>query len=101
MISNTTLTTSYTSIYTSSSNSIVSLIYLCNTTATAVSVDVCAVPSGGSAGVSTQIYSSLEIPGYDTFVIDTEKFVLANGDAVHAQANVAASVIATVSSMSI
>ncbi len=96
-ISNTVLSTTSSAIYTSTGNSVVSVMYFCNTSATAKNIDVFLIPSGGTAGTTTQIYKSVQIAGNDTFVVDMEKLVLANGDTIEATASLNSSVTATVS----
>ena len=96
-ISNTVLTTTGNVIYTSSGNSVVSVMYFCNTDSTARDIDVYLVPDGGSAGAATQIYKNVQIAGNDTFVVDMEKLVLADGDTVEATASLDSVVTATVS----
>jgi hypothetical protein len=96
-ISNTVLSTTSSAIYTSTGNSVVSVMYFCNTSATAKNIDVYLIPSGGTAGATTQIYKSVQIAGNDTFVVDMEKLVLANGDTIEATASLNSSVTATVS----
>lgn len=96
-IQNTTLTTSAASIYTSSGNNVTSTIHLCNFTNAAVTANLFAVPSGGSAGNATIIYSNVSITAYNTLIINQEKFLLTTGDAVFANCSAANSITATVS----
>jgi hypothetical protein len=72
-------------------------MYFCNTDSTARDIDVYLVPDGGSAGAATQIYKNIQIAGNDTFVVDMEKLVLADGDTVEAIASSNAVITATVS----
>jgi len=96
-ISNTVLTTSGNVIYTSTGNSVVSVMYFCNVDATARNLDVYAVPSAGTRNSGTQIYKTVQIAGGDTFVVDMEKLVLGNGDTIQAVASVDNTITATVS----
>ena len=96
-ISNTVLSTTGNVIYTSTGNSVVSVMYFCNTSATAKDIDVYLIPNGGTAGATTQIYKSVQIAGNDTFVVDMEKLVLANGDTIEAVASLDNAVTTTVS----
>lgn len=93
-IRNTTLTGSSGSVLTSSGGetAIVST-YFCNPTAANVEVTVYAVASGDSAGVTNKIYSNLTVTANDTYVLDTEKIILSDGDAIHAEGD---GVVATV-----
>ena len=100
-IQNTTLTTTASSIYTSSGNTVITTIHLCNSTGTAVQANVYAVPSGGVANGTTVIYGNVTISAYNTLIIYQEKFVLGNGDIIAANASAGTSVTATVSSIGI
>jgi hypothetical protein len=92
---NTTLTGTIGNIYQSSQNSVVSVAYFCNQDGTASTLNVYAVPAGDSADATTQIYKNVEIAGNDTFVVDMEKIVLANGETL--QASASGNIVATVS----
>lgn len=96
-ITNSLLGTSTANIYVSSGNTVVSVAYFCNTDASARTFNLYAVPSGGSASATTQIYRNVQIAAGDTFVIDMEKLVLANGDMLIANCSQASVVSATVS----
>ena len=74
-----------TVIYTSTGDSIVSVIYLCNIGA-AQTFNLHLIPSGGSALETNLIYSAVPVTASDTYVIDTEKLMLANGDKIAAKA---------------
>jgi len=97
-ISNTTLTTSIANVYVSSGNSVISVMYFCNTDITAKNINVYAVPASASTVDSTvQIYKDVQIAGGDTFVVDMEKLVLGNGDTIQASASANSAVTATAS----
>lgn len=96
MITNTVLTTTAGSIYTSSGNNAVVVIHLCNNTGANVTANIYCVPNGGTADANTQIYSQYTILSHDTMVIDREKFFLSNGDSIQALASANSSVTATV-----
>jgi hypothetical protein len=100
-IANTQLTTSTAAIYTSSGNSVVSVMYFCNTDSTARSFSLYAVPSAGTAGTTNQIYKNVLLQPSDTYVVDMEKLVLANGDTIQAVASANSAIAATVSYVSI
>jgi hypothetical protein len=55
------------------------------------------VPNGGTVANSTQIYKNVQIASGDTFVVDMEKLVLANGDTIQATASTDNVITATVS----
>lgn len=100
-IINTALTTTPASVYTSSGNNAVTTLHLCNYTASPVTANIYAVPSGGSASNATVIYSNVSITAYNTLIVYQEKFILGNGDALYANCSAANSVTATVSSIGI
>jgi hypothetical protein len=73
-------------------------MYFCNTDATAKTFDLYAVPSGTTTiDSNVQIYKSVQIQSNDTFVVDMEKIVLANGDTLRAAASANSAITATVS----
>ena len=100
-ISQATVGTSATTIYTSSGNSATTCVFLMNNNAAARTVQIYVVPSGGSAGVTTQIIKDLVIDGADTYVFNTEKIFLATGDFIQVTASAVTSIYATVSYMTI
>jgi hypothetical protein len=96
-IQNTTLTTAAASIYTSTGNNVTSTIHLCNFTNAAVTANLFAVPSGGTAGNATIIYSNVSITAYNTLIVNQEKFLLNNGDAIFANCSANNAIATTVS----
>lgn len=96
-LSQLTLTTSASAVFTSTGNSAVTTMYLCNYSGADVTVTVYLVASGGSASNSNIIYKNVTIAASDTYIIDTERLVLANGDTVQALASSNTSVTMTVS----
>lgn len=91
----TTLTLATANVYVSSGNTVVSTMYFCNYNAAAANLNVW-VQSAGSAFSATAnlVYREIQIAAADTFVIDREKLVLANGDRIIA--NAGGSIAATV-----
>ena len=80
-ISNTVLNTNDGNIYVSSGSSAITAIYLCNSAGSGtVTINLYAIPSGGSLSEATQIYKDLSLTVGDTYVIDTEKLILEDGD---------------------
>ncbi len=75
----------------------VSVIYLYNSHSAPVTVDLYAVPAGSTLGNEHKIYGALTITANDTFIVDTEKMIMADGDALYASATEADVVRATVS----
>jgi len=100
-INNTALTTSAQSVYTSSGNTVITTVHLCNYTNSQIYANVFVVPSGSSAGALTTIYGNVAIGAYNTLIIYQEKLVLSNGDAIYANISSVSGVSATVSSIGI
>jgi len=96
-IVNTSLTTSAANIYASSGNSVVVTVYLCNTDTVARTVNMYLVPAAGTAGAANQIIKNLNLAASDTYIMNTERLVLANGEMLQANANANAVITATVS----
>ncbi len=91
---------SATAIFTATSQVAITTIIFCNTTgATPATLDVYAVPYGSNAVPTTQIMKSVSIPPTETFVLDTERLILENGDKIFAQASVSSTISATISSL--
>ena len=91
------LTASAAAIYTSSGNSAVTTIYFCNYSGSDRTVTVHLVASGDSADNTNIIYQALPVVAGDTYVLDTEKVILANGDTIQALASATSSIAASVS----
>lgn len=99
-ISNTVLTTIPANIYVSSGNTVVSVMYFCNTDGSARNLNLYAIPAasaGFAANANVQIYKDVQIASGDTFVVDMEKLVLQNGDQLRASTSSNISIMATVS----
>ena len=100
-ISSASLTTNPTAIFTASGTNIISTMYFCNSNPnTAYSFSMWLVPSGGSVSNTNMVYNNVTVVAKDTYVIDREKIVLSNGDAIYAYANINGNISATVSSLS-
>ena len=100
-ITNTTIGNTATAVYTSSGNSAVSVVYVCNTSASTVTFDVHLVPFGGSASATNQIYKSVSLDADDTYILDTEKIFLSNQDSIVMVASDASALRCTVSSVEV
>ena len=96
-----TLTTSYVTQYTSSGDSAITTIHICNTSGSSIAFDLCIVPSGGSASDSTIAYKTVTVAATDTYIIDTEKLVLGNGDFIAAKDDTGSVTVMTISYVSI
>jgi len=84
------VTSAATAVYTSSGNTAVTFLSICNYSAGNVTANVFVVPNGGSAGNLTAVLTEIEIASKDTYQLyaGNEKLVLGNGDSVQANANV-------------
>lgn len=93
---------STTPLFVATGDQAITTIIFCNTDeGSEATIDVYAVADGDVVGASTTILRKLLLPPTETFVMDAEKLILANGDAIWAQASVNLIVTATVSSVSI
>lgn len=78
----------------------VTCVVFCNTSASAVTLDLYAVPAAvATKSTATQIIKELSIPAKETFTFDTEKFVLSSADRLWAVTSASDALTATVSSM--
>jgi hypothetical protein len=86
-------------VYTSTGNTVVSLMYFCNFSGSTKIANLYLVPSTqSSAGAQNynQVYANYAITSSDTLVANQEKFVLGNGDAIYANANAATAMTMTI-----
>lgn len=98
------VTTSGTTVYTSSGNTAITFLSLCNYSAGNVAANVYVVPNGSSAGSDNIVLVGLELTASGNATGDTyqfyagsEKLLLGNGDAVVIQST-ANNAITTVTS---
>lgn len=96
-ISNTQLSTTNTTVYTSTGETLVACLFLCNTHTSDVNVSVHVVPSGQSVSDTRMILKQYTIPAGDTLTFEWEKLILDNGDFISGVADVANKVSVTVS----
>jgi hypothetical protein len=95
--------TSYTTVYgpvPGATSVICKEIIVCNTTGSAVVLDISFVPSGGTAGVSNNVVSQEQIGAYST-VIFTFSSVLPTGAFISARAGTAAALTLTASGVTV
>lgn len=103
-ITNANLTTSAQAIYTSSGQTVVTLLYFCNISGATKTVNLYIVPSSqSSVGAQTynQVYANYAVTSTDTLVVNNEKIIMNNGDALYANANAATGITATVGYISL
>jgi len=89
-----------TEIFSATGQQAITTMIFCNTDpSTDATVDVFVVPDGSNPGQATQTMKALSLPATETFVLDTERLILEDGDTIHAQSSVDAIVTVTVSSL--
>jgi len=91
-------------VFTATADTAVTTIHLCNISSAAdASVNIYLLPSDGSTTVPTEnnkLYNQLTIQATDTYVIDTEKLILANGDKIFIELpDSSGQIIATISTI--
>lgn len=103
-----TLTPQQVAVGTATENKAITCIQICNITnlpgfegAMTVNVNVYAVPNGMTADYSTLIYSGVPITAGDTFIVDTERMILGDGDSIWADCDSGSSAILTASTVGI
>lgn len=100
-LANITLGTTPTTIYTSSGQSAITLVYFCNRSLSPITFTVHAVSNGDAATLSNIIYYEVQLAPTDTYVLDTERLILDSGDSIVAIASHIDSVSVTVSSVGV
>ena len=83
-----------TAIYTSTGTSVATLMYFCNLSGNTEEINIWVANNGAPVGANNWVYSNVAITSQDTLVIDSEKLILDNGDAIYANCTTA-NVIAT------
>lgn len=86
-LNNTLIDTTVKSIYTSVGNNAIVTAYFCNFGLNPVTFSVHAVPAGNTPEIVNLIYSNVNITSGDTYVWDSEKLILGDGDALWALAS--------------
>jgi hypothetical protein len=97
-ISNYVLGATPANIYTSSGDTVVSVMYFVNNDSTTRRISLWALPNGATvANVNYQVYNGIQIASGDTYIVDMEKLVLASGDHLAANCDTGSVVTATIS----
>ena len=90
-------------VFTATENTAVTTIHLCNITNVAATVNIYLLPDDGSTATITEnnkLYNQLNIPATDTYIIDTEKMILSQGDRIFIQVpDSTGQIVATVSTI--
>ena len=100
-ITQATVGTSATTVYTSTNTTAITCMFFMNDNAAARTLDVHVVKNSASAAATNKIVKTITIDPADTYVINLEKLVLDNGDTIQCVASGASSIHATVSSVAI
>ena len=90
-------------IFEATADTAVTSIHMCNITSSNATINIYLLPEDGSTTAPTEenkIYNTLTISATDSYIIDTEKMILGNGDKIYVQ-NVDSSgqVIVTISTI--
>ena len=90
---------SNTTVYTSTNESAITNLTLCNYSASNVTISLHVVPSGGTVGNGNIMLKDLQITAGDTYVLyaGAEKLLLDNGDFINVIASANTSVTAVTS----
>lgn len=105
-ITSTFLSNVNSSIFTSDGSNAITAIYFCNTGTQIAHLTVHLVPKTFNPGNDNIIYYQIPISTYDTYIMDTEKIILEDGDRIFANLEVNyhssnTSIVATVSTIGI
>lgn len=90
-----------TTVYTSTNTTAITAMFFMNDNAAARTLTIHVVKNGDSASTANTIVKNINIDPADTYVINTEKLVLDNGDTIQCTASAASSIQATLSSVTI
>ena len=87
-LQSTAITTTLADIYVSTGNTCVTTVYIANySTSSNVTFNLYAVANAGSASNTNKIYSNVTVFAGDTYIIDSERLLLDNGDMIKANCN--------------
>ena len=90
-------------VFAATADTAVTSIHLCNLTAEDAVIDIYLLPNDGSTTVPTEnnkLYNQLTVQATDTYIIDTEKLILANGDKIFIELpDSSGQIIATISTI--
>ena len=75
----------------------VTTMIFCNVSGTSATLNLHLVETGASPSLVNTIMQSLTLPPGETFTFDSERFILADSDAVHAVASANSRLVATIS----
>lgn len=84
MIQNKVINVANTTVYQAQKQSALTTVIFCNTGTETDTITVYAVKNGGTPTASNTIINNLQMLENDTFVFDTEKLILDEGDSLAA-----------------
>jgi hypothetical protein len=73
-------------VFAATADTAITTIHLCNISSADAVVDIYLLPNDGSTTTPTEnnkLYNTLTIQATDTYIIDTEKLILGNGDKLY------------------
>jgi|TARA_B100001287_G_C22492355_1_gene439547 hypothetical protein len=90
-------------VFTATADTAVTTIHLCNITNADAVVNIYLLPADGSTTTPTEnnkLYNTLSIKATDSYIIDTEKMILGNGDKLYVQIpDSSGQIVATISTI--
>lgn len=92
-----------TQVYQSSGQNAITTMIICNTSTvvnTLVDIYVVSAISGFAVGPQTQIINQVAVPATESFVMDTEKFILEDQDSISVRSSAAGAITVTISTVS-
>lgn len=98
-ITNSVITTGdAANVFVSSGNTAITAMYLTNVDSTARTFDIYACASGNViTPIQSRIYSGVQLQTGDTYVIDSEKLIMGNGDMIKANTDGSSAIAMTIS----
>lgn len=79
-LTSTVLSVNIGNVYVSSNSNAITTMYFCNTGNSTAHFNVFAVPVNSDPGMNNVVYYQVPLTSHDTYVIDTEKLILEDGD---------------------
>jgi hypothetical protein len=92
-----------TQVYQAIGQNAITTVMVCNTTTSIpvlINMYLVSDGQGYAVGPQTQILSKVSVPPTETFILDTEKFILEDNDRMYVEADNADAITVTVSSVS-
>lgn len=88
-----------TAALTASGDTAITAMYITNKTVSDGTVNIYVVPNGDTVSADYKIYNNLLIRAEDTYIIDSEKLILENGDKIYIEADATLKFNATISTI--